>query len=63
MEKLVQRGVDKQTVRWIENWLNGQDQRTVISGMRSRWRPVISGALQGAILGTILSLQISAVLL
>ena len=30
--KLRQRGLDEQTVRWIENWPNGRAQRAVISG-------------------------------
>ena len=41
-DKLLVYGLDKQTVRWIENWLNGQAQRVVISGTKSRWRPVTS---------------------
>ncbi|KAK4806210.1 hypothetical protein QYF61_001133, partial [Mycteria americana] len=31
-----------ETVRWIENWLNGWAQRVVISGTKSSWRPVQS---------------------
>ncbi|KAK4830805.1 hypothetical protein QYF61_013734 [Mycteria americana] len=32
IEKLLMYRLDVQTVRWIENWLNGQAQRVVISG-------------------------------
>ncbi|GAB0180651.1 mitochondrial enolase superfamily member 1 [Grus japonensis] len=33
--KLLMYGLDEQTVRWIENWLNGWAQRVVISGATS----------------------------
>ncbi|KAK4808476.1 hypothetical protein QYF61_005793 [Mycteria americana] len=32
-EELLMYGLDEQTVRWIENWLNGWVQRVVISSM------------------------------
>ncbi|GAB0209635.1 mitochondrial enolase superfamily member 1 [Grus japonensis] len=40
--------------RWIENWLNGQAQRVVISVTKSSWSPVTSGLPQAFILGPIL---------
>lgn len=40
--KLVSK-LGKWTVRWVENWLDCQAQRAVISDTRSNWRPVISG--------------------
>jgi len=43
IDKLLIYGLDEQTVRWVENWLNGQAQTVVISGMKSSWKPVTSG--------------------
>ncbi|RMC20488.1 hypothetical protein DUI87_01338 [Hirundo rustica rustica] len=52
LEKLY--GLDEQTVRWIENWLNGWAQRVVISGTNCSWTPMISCVPKGLILGPFL---------
>ena len=44
-------GIDKWTVRWIENCLTGRDKKVVISGVGSGRRTVYSGVPQGSVLG------------
>ncbi|KAK4806885.1 hypothetical protein QYF61_012606 [Mycteria americana] len=41
IDKVMKYGLDEQTVRWAENWMNGRAQRVVISGTKSSWRPVM----------------------
>jgi len=45
--KLGKCGLDKWSVRWIENWLNGRTQSVVISGTESSWKPVTSRVSTG----------------
>lgn len=53
-DKLLICGVDGQTVRWTENWLNGQAQWVVTNGTKSTRGPVTGGTHHRLMLGAIL---------
>ena len=41
-------------IDWIEQWLIDRRQRVVVDGEVSNWKSVLSGVLQGSVLGPLL---------
>jgi len=54
LKKLSAYGVSGKTLWWIKNFLSGRKQKVVINGHESFWVTVISGVIQGSVLGPIL---------
>ena len=54
--KLKSHGMGNSILNWIEQWLTDRRQRVVVDAEVSSWKSVLSGVLQGSILGPILCL-------
>jgi len=54
MSKVRGCGVDGKVYNWINNWLNGREQKVVINGINSDWCAVLSGIPQRSVLGPLL---------
>ena len=51
--KLKAHGIGNDVINWIEKWLTHRKQRVLVDGEISNWKTVLSGVLQGSVLGSV----------
>ena len=56
IQKLIAHGIKGQILEWIKSWLRDRQQKTVLNGESSQWSNILSGVVQGSVLGPLLFL-------
>ena len=52
--KLEELGIKGKMLEWVADWMRGRRQRVRVEGVYSDWEEVVSGVLQGSVLGGLL---------
>ncbi|CAM5081660.1 unnamed protein product [Natator depressus] len=54
INKLGKCNLDGATIMWVQNWLENNSHRVIISGSQSCWKGITHGVPQGSVLGPVL---------